>query len=800
MRHMLVLTSAVSVIALATPAFAQEAAPAAAAANDTAEIVVTAQKRTEKLQDISVAAAVLSNQAVERAHVTDLSDINRVVPSVEIKGTFNGRVPYGLRGISTNANEGAIGLTSGVSIQVDGVPVPADSFAANNISDVAQLEVLKGPQATLGGRTASAGVINFVTNGPTAEFHGRATGTLTEDGEYRGEASISGPIAQGVQFSLSAFGAHTPYPVTNLTRNEKSSAENWGVRGKLKFELGENFDATVMGHYALATSRGENFVPVYFTPGATLFPFIPSAFDVHGVPTAFGISQNVAFPGYTIGYGNTKYASPVAMSSRYEDSDGSLLLNYHLGDLTLSSLTSYFEEKQYQSQDVFESNVYFFDVLTGGHAPHFGNFQDANGKVKQTTQEFKIASNPANPINFIAGAFYSDTKVDQTGSRVWVANAISKQNISTTKNYSLYGRVTAKLADQFSVVAGLRYNRDKIRWDVNQFFDPAQGQFEGCLFNGQASPPTGAFPCRWVNNDSSSAVVGDIALQYRPNRDMMVYGSYTRGYKPKAFNTVHDFSSTQAAPSAADSAFAKATDQEHIDSFELGFKSSLLDRHLTFNAAAFYTKYNGYQAQLFDTSQVVGVLVLANAGARTAGFEADLNYVKGYTRASISAAYIDAKFENFAGATCWPGQTAAQGCSGGVQDLSGKSLPASPKFKFNASMEQIVPFTAFNVVLGGNVSARTSANLQPDQNPQTAQSGFALLDLSVGIQSKDERSTVTLFVNNVTDHFYLTNAEDFFAGATGTMTLGGFTPGNYVIGQPARDSHRYFGGRVSFKF
>ena len=149
------LSASVLAIAVSAPAFAQN--------SDTAEIIVTAQKRPEKLQQIPVAASVMSSESIAQQHVTDLSDINRVVPSVEIKGTFNGRVPYSIRGISTNANEGAIGLTSGVSIQVDGVPVPADSFAANTISDVAQLEVLKGPQATLGGRTASAGVINFVT-------------------------------------------------------------------------------------------------------------------------------------------------------------------------------------------------------------------------------------------------------------------------------------------------------------------------------------------------------------------------------------------------------------------------------------------------------------------------------------------------------------------------------------------------------------------------------------------------------------------------------------------------------------
>ncbi|MDE2597782.1 MAG: TonB-dependent receptor [Sphingomonadales bacterium] len=796
MRLALLTTSALVAVAIAAPVHAQEVSDG----SETADIVVTAQKRTERLQEIPVAAAVLSNATVEQNHVTDLSDINRVVPSVEIKGTFNGRVPYGIRGISTNANEGAIGLTSGVSIQVDGVPVPADSFAANTVTDVAQLEVLKGPQATLGGRTASAGVINFVTNAPSDTLKGAFSATVTDDGEYRADGFVAGPISSTVSASLSAYGSHVRFPIENLTRNEKSNADSYGLRAKLKFALSEDFDATLMGHYALSKSRGENFVPVYFTPGATLFPFIPFTFDTNGVPTSFGIPQSVAFPGYTIGYGNTKYASPVEMRSRYEDADGSLTLNFRTGGLTLSSLTSYFEEKQYQSQDVFESNVYFFDVLTHGNAPHFGDFQDMNGKVSQFTQEFKVATDPTQPINVLAGLFYSDMKVDQTGSRVWVANPTSKRNISVTKNFSAYARVTAELSEGIKAIAGLRYNHDKISWDLNQYFNPPAGQFQGCMFNGQATPPTGAFPCHWVLADSSDAVVGDIALQAKIGGDAMVYASYTRGYKPKAFNTVHDFNSLQSAPAAADVPFTKATAQEHIDSFELGLKSSMLDRHMTFNLAAFYTKYNGYQAQIFDNSSVIGVLVLANAGARTAGVEADLNYVQDNTRVSLSAAYIDAKFTQFKGATCFPTQTGAQGCIAGAQDLSGKTLPASPKFKMNLSVSQTVPLSAFNLVLGGNLSARSDANLQANQNPQTRQAGFALVDLSLGFQTKDERASLTFFVNNLTNHYYLTNAEDFFSGATGTATLASFAPGNYVIGQPARDARRYFGGRLNFKF
>jgi iron complex outermembrane receptor protein len=770
---------ALAIPVMSAPAMAQNAATP----KDIAEIIVTAQKRPEKLQDIAVAAAVLSQAAVAQAHVTDLSDINRVVPSVEIKGTFNGRVPYGMRGISTNANEGAIGLTSGVSIQMDGVPVPADSFAANTITDVAQLEVLKGPQATLGGRTASAGVINFVTFGPTAKAHYALDVSGTEDGEHRVSLRASGPISDTLSYSLAGYESRTPYPVTNIKTGVKSKADSFGVRGKLKFESGD-FDATLMGHYALSKSRGNNFIYQYLTPGALLL----------GAPP---LSQSVLFPGFTIAYGNTKYSSPVNMGSRYEDRDGSLVMNYRMGDFTLTSTTSHFYEKQFQTQDLFGTDIYFFNVLTGGMAPAFDNMQSNAGFVRQTTQEFKLASDSSKAFSYILGAFYSDSNVTGDGLRTFVGFPAAQRNISTTKNYAIYAHATEKFSDKIWAVGGLRYNWDKIGWNLAQYFDPTKAQY------GSGNFGAGGFA--WNASDSSSALVGDFALQYHPAERVMAYASYTRGYKPNAFNTAHTFSVSQtaalAAPTvaanASDLSFTKATKQEHIDSFELGLKSSLLDRHLTLNLAAFYTNYQNYQAQVFDNSKLVGVLVLANAGARTQGIEADATYVKGNSRISLSAALIDAKFKNFKGANCYALQTVAQGCvadaSGNYsQDLSGKSMPASPKFKASASITQTIPLEKFDVVLGSNLNYRSSTVLQANQNPYTRQGAFALLDLSVGFQTKDEIASLTFFVNNVTNRFYLTNAEDFFSGPyAGTA--------NAVIGQPARDSHRYAGARLSVK-
>ena len=130
------------------------------------EIVITAQKRSERLSDVPVAASVVSASELASMNAGDIVDLDKLVPSVDLVGSFNGRVPYGIRGISSNANEATVGLASGVGIMIDGIPIPSDADMANQLEDIKDIEVLKGPQATLGGRTAAAGLINMVSRSP----------------------------------------------------------------------------------------------------------------------------------------------------------------------------------------------------------------------------------------------------------------------------------------------------------------------------------------------------------------------------------------------------------------------------------------------------------------------------------------------------------------------------------------------------------------------------------------------------------------------------------------------------------
>jgi iron complex outermembrane receptor protein len=813
-RHAVALACA---MALPVSTWAAEAEESTGALE---EIVITAQKRTERLADVPVAASVLSTSVMESANAGDISDLNRLVPSVQLSGSFNGRVPTGMRGISSVSNEGTIGLSSGVAIMIDGVPVPSDSRAGNNLDDAGGVEVLKGPQATLGGRTAAAGVINVVTRKPSDTFMGDISLTGTDDNEYRANGFISGPIASGVDYSLAAYYTTREYAIKNLVLGKNTNQDIYGARGKLLFKPTENLDITLMARYGRDNSEGANFVYTHATPNAHLLFGTPPWPGPPATPPDFVIealmSQAVLMPGYTPGWDNQSYASPIQGSSQVKDTDFSADIQYQIGDLTLGSTTAYQHEKQDNVQDLFLVATFFFNNLTGapcnadgtGGFPCFGNRQTTNIDIKQFSEELKLASPTDRDFSYLVGLFYSDTKVRGLYYRNMAPAWHDTDTTSRTKTTDLYARGTLKFAGSNSLVLGLRYNYDQIGYDYTKTMDALSS----------ALAPYG-------ESSNESTLVGDISLQHKYDNGTMVYLTYARGYSPAAYNTAY----VEYADNDPESSYTRSlgkVDKEDVDHFELGSKGTYLDGRLRVNAAAFYTKYKNFQVQIFDanTASLSPPLQLVPAGgAETKGIELDLQFAATDTlRLDLNAAYIDAKFTDYTGAPCYSADrsgivpvgsgcfqdidkdglydsgepTAGADATGSnaaiIQDLSGKTMPLSPKFKFVLGAEQRIPLSAGgDIVLGANYSWRDKAQMLVDQNPYGIQPSFGILNLNVGWKGADEKLSATLFCNNVFDQHYFTDLEDFWSAPWGGT--------NMIVGQPARDTNRYFGLRLSAK-
>ncbi len=731
------------------------------------EIVITAQKRPEKLQDVPVAAQVVSAETLANANVADLSDLNNLVPSVQLNGTINGRVPTGIRGISSVSNEQTVGISSGVAITIDGVPVPSDSFDANNVAGIQTVEVLLGPQSTLGGRTAASGLINLVTRGPTDSLEGFAATTVTSDGEYRLEGFLSGPLSDRIDASLSAYKLTTKYPITNLATGNKTTQDVSGARLKLLFKVTDNLDVQLMAHDELTQGHGFNFIYTYITPGHDLL-FTPGPF-----------TQASLLPGITPGPNNLVYKSPVTTAgATHRDNDYSVMANYRLpGGYTLSATAAYSQETQNQTQDLFAVDNFFWQTLTGQTV--FFNTQNQVATVKQQSAEVKVVSPADLTLSWLAGVFYSDTNVDEIYIRSLPPAGLNVHVVPDTKTADLYARSTWKFTPTTSLVTGLRFNHDEITNRYNQYVSVG------------VSPPVYTS----LSSDSSNTVVGDVALKQQFTDKVMGYLSYSRGYSPAAYNTSAVLTSN--APQTP-------VGKESINSYELGLKGSFFDRTLTLNADIFDTIYTNNQIQSYQYApgQLTPPLNLSSVGkAQTRGAEVATEWLATpRTRLNLSAAYIDAKFVTYTGAPCYGLQTPAEGCVTEVingqpalaQNVSGDRMPNSPKFKATFGAEQRVPLPdPYELVFGGTYTYRTSAQMLPDQNPFAIQAGFGLLNLNAGIQTKNGKFSARVFVNNVTNHHYFTDVEDFWSGPWN---------GNAVIGQPARDSERYSGLKLTVSF
>ena len=748
------------------------------------EIVITAQKRPEKLEDAAVAASVVSSDQISNLNAGDISDLNRLVPSVELNGSINGRVPLGIRGISSVSNEGTVGLSSGVNIMIDGVSIPSDSRAGNALEDVQSIEVLKGPQNTLGGRTAATGEINIVTRQPTDEFEGSITGMGTTDSEYRANGYVSGPITQGIDFSLAGYYTERQFPIVNIQLDRHTKEEIEGLRAKLLFKPTDDLDIKLSARVGKDDSTGFNFVYTYATPGVDLLcgvacpPYYPTQAQLLGVT-----------PSTT----NRYYSSPVNVYSDVEDRDFGLDIQYRIGGLTLASTTAYQYEHQINEQDLFAVSQYFFNVLTQGHAPPFYNVQTQFLKLDTFSEELKLVSPTDQPLSYLVGLFYSDSRVNQFSLRE-LAPALTNATVEpVTKTSDVYCRLTWKFTPDTALILGLRYNHDQISYTYDQFSPPAMAA---------------------SGSSSEGTPVGDITLQQHFTPQLMAYATYSRGYSPAAYNTSQQLSSAEPVLGRAK--------KENINNFEIGTKGTYLDGRATVNVALFDTKYQDFQVQIFDQSNVAvsPPLILTNAGgAETRGIELDTAFAATrLLRLDFNAAYIDATFTDYNGAPCYYPTTAAgigynpAGCYQAqngvqvtgpgqasvnavpvVQNLGGKAMPNAPRLKFVFNAEQRIPLpSSLEMVLASNYTWRSHAQMLVDQNPYGIQGSFGILNLSAAIQDAAKKFTVTAFVNNVTNHFYYTDIEDFWSSPWGSS--------NMVIGQPARDARVYAGLRATWRF
>ncbi|WP_148274802.1 TonB-dependent receptor [Novosphingobium sp. PP1Y] len=726
---------------VAAPAQAQDAGSpdAADAGQDAGVIIVTAQKRSQDILQVPAAVSAISEKTLDAAQVKDFTDITNVAPSVTVASAGNSASStVSLRGIGTLSFSTSV--EPSVSIVVDDVALLQQGQAFGKLNDIARIEVLRGPQDSLFGKNASAGVINIVTKDPTNNLSGFVEGLMTDDNEVRVNGNLSGPIGDSAGFRINAFYGDRKGYIRNLTNDTwLNGEESYGVRGKVKYDSGI-LSVQLIGDYSNTKSTGNQPTYYYVAPGTLQ----------NGRPINLG--------GVVPGIANTEVTVNDDQLSNTEQWMASAKIGLDLGFASLTSVSSYQDWKLDTSSD--------FDFT-----PSFVIRQGGPYHAKQFAQELRLTSADTGPFDYLVGLYYADGETDRQFARDTAAFLTflrrNWDSTASTRTLAAFAQLGYDLSDKTKLTVGGRINNEKVG-----------------VFYRDNIPAT---PIIYQGQAKDTALTGKASLQHFITDEVMTYASIATGYKGQAYDISSGFNQSR---------IDNLVKPENSVAYEVGVKGRFWDNRGSFGLTGFWTDYDDFQAQ--NVEFVGGAIqpVLRNVGKlRTKGieFEGTLRPVNGLSLFA-SAAYVDAKIRQFPNATCYPGQTAVQGCVGGSQNLAGANLANSPKFKYNigGNFETPLGSSPISIFTSANYVWQDDVNFALDGNPLTEQKAYGIANATIGLRETENRNwEVSLFVNNLFDKSYAAVLTDYSDnGYTGTA----------IVQQVPRNYGRYVGLKLRFGF
>ena len=737
----------------APDAAAPQSSPVAAETNEPVpgDIIITAQKRSENIQKVPLAVSVVSEEQLKASGVTQFQDLGKIAPSLTVRPAehpVNANVS--LRGVGTFAF--GIGVEPSVAVLVDEVPLAFQARAFTDLPDVERIEVLRGPQSTLYGKSASAGLINIITRQPTDTFRARFNVMGTTDSEYGGNFSVSGPISSQLGYVLSASYSNWDGNVRNLFNGKKvNGREAFNTRGKLRWEPASNVTITLSGNYLNGNT----------TVGRPFIRLDPTAL----LRNTAGQTQAVTMPGVTVGPDNQDISNNYNSRTKYEGGGGSLRGEIGLGDMTLVSITSY---------DKFRLNDYLDHDDTSSTATVGNNIQVGQFHSKLFTQEVRLLSSSAKPFRYTLGAYYANVKFERPFARGPYFSLANWYATSKSEQLAAFAQVDWEIVPHLILTGGGRVQNEKVSYTF-------QDNIAAASFSGHAEDTAGTYR---------------ISGRYEVTPDLMFFATYSTGYKGQTYDLTTGFNQARAN--------AGPIKPERSRDKEVGMRAQFLDRRVTFNLTYFDTNYKNLQAQTIETVGGTQNFRLTNVGGlNTKGVELDTSARIGDDlNLTGSVAYLDAKYTSYEQAQCYPLQTQAQGCIPAVvapatpvhpayQVLTGARAVQAPKWKFSIAAD-------YSPSLGGNLKGIVQANWQYQssvyyvaEDPQTFQKAYSIVNAGLGVRDKDRKWEIVAFVNNLFDVQYYPSLVN---------TAGNF--GNKIATQALlpRDFRRYGGLRLGVNF
>ena len=785
----------------ATPAAAASAAaPAqAASASDTGErnelatVIITANKRVERLEHVPLAISVMNAEDLQRNNVRSFDDVSLLSPALSITyGTTPANNGINMRGIGTSSI--GIGVESDVSVTVDDIPMGLQFMAFKDLSDAARIEIIKGPQSTLYGKASIAGAVNIITEPVGGPLHGNASAMLTTDREYRASVAYGGNISDTVGFRLAASDNDFKGNVRNLTTGEwVNGSQGRTFMGKLVWRPTQELEVQFSPRYNHTVDNCCVLVPTSFTPvqGALLS-------NISNLPA----SQLLA--GIPIGPDNRDIRNDYPTGLTSSDTGLGLRINYEFpngSQLTSITSTEHYEANDYRDQDFVDVPTLEYYPLANGKPAGVdaGYVQYGKYDIKSNSEELRYTSPDEGKWRYVGGLWFGENIVDRHFVRGYNGIALSTpiQYYGTTynRNTAAFGQVSYALTPEDTVLGGLRFNRQISGYDMQLGAPPPA-----------AWTPTSEFSSRGNGENSTT---GKLSFQHQFTRGLMAYVMGATGYKGEAYDITSGLTAATAAQQPVHSERAKT--------IELGMKGNFFENRLTVNLAAFKSIFNDYQQN--SGSYLPGTTTYVTrlnsiGGVQTHGLEADV-------AALVTPAFLlNANFAwTVATVTSWPnapcynvtattngGFNAAcvlkDPAYGGqnVQNLDGGVMPNAPKIKgsisgqYDFSMQE-----GMKEFVSGTFRYQSKVLTNINQDPTLAAPGVGIFNLGFGFKDLADKYRLSFFVNNVFDRHYA------LTGFTGLGSWNAKAP-NPVVNvttttwTPARDAWRYESVRFDMKF
>ncbi|KZE12042.1 TonB-dependent receptor [Sphingomonas hankookensis] len=776
---------------------------------DTGEIVVTARRRAETVQQVPIAMSVVGGTTLADTGAYNVNRLTQLQPTLQFYSTNPRNSAANIRGLGAPFGLTNDGIEQGVGIYVDGVYYSRIASATFDFTDTERIEILRGPQGTLYGKNTTAGAINITTRKPSFTPEARVELTTGNYDFIQAKASASGPIiGDTLAARISASVTSRRGTIRNTVLGGYANAQdNQSVRGQLLWKPAANLDVTLYGDYG--HQNPDCCAQIYVRTGTTQRPLSRQYAALAG---AFGY----AAPSTDAFDRLTDLDTP--LRARQELGGVSLVGNLDLGAATLTSVSAWRFWNWDPSNDRDFTGL---PITTVSANP---------SQQRQWSQELRIASNGRRAVDYVAGLFYFHQTIDTQGLQVQgpaasrfllnptganaanpaVLNGLTARNTIGFSNTSaaVFGKLTWHLTDALSIAPGLRVNYDKKTGDYVSVITTGTGALLNCSAASQAASSVTRDRCGVLAPQSYRPdfddwnASGDVTIAYDVARDVHAYATYARSYKSGGINLSGLPLDANNNPILA----AAQVKPERVNHYELGLKTQWLDRRVTANLAAFWTDIADYQATV--TNGQLGVLrgYLANAEAvRTRGIELDTAF-RPTERLNLyaNAAYTDAKYVRFTDAPCPPElsggtapatgqQTSPAGTPGGVSpsacDVSGQRLPGISKWAFSYGAEYTLPAklgdTDGNAYLGFDGSYRSRFSSNPSPSAYTYIDGYSIANFRLGYRA-DAGWNAFLWLRNAFDQNYY----ELLATQSGNTGL--------IVGQPG--DPRTYGVTVSASF